>query len=276
MRIRAFSLFLFLSLFGKLAFSQSHRINDRTKIYTKNFVGDSVVLKADNDFTIPVTVKVDLTLENLKSGGRSVSVVVPAKVTGKTIAVFYPENPDKTYKCTYSWKIAVGDTSKTPDKDFAYSYPYLNGTSFKITQGPNGNFSHKNMFAFDFGMPQGTPVCAVRDGVIAMTKGDSDKGGPDKKYIDDANFISIYHMDGTLASYYHLKKGGITVKEGQHVKKGQIIGYSGNTGYSDGAHLHFEITQPRISSDQKKWLAFSWEIPGGNTLSMNTTSNGVR
>jgi murein DD-endopeptidase MepM/ murein hydrolase activator NlpD len=242
--------------------AQSYRINERTRIYTETFSDDSIVLKFDNDFSIPVTIQTTLILENLKSNKSSVfTAIIPPKVSGKTIAVMHKINADSTYKCTYNWRITQGDISKTPNLDFSYSYPFSKNSTFNITQGPKGSYSHKDMYAVDFGMPAGTAVYAARDGIIALVKSDSDKGGPDKKYIEDANFISVYHEDGTLANYFHLRKNGILVKEGQFVRQGEIIGYSGNTGFSNGAHLHFEITQPDLSSDKKKWLAFKWVQP---------------
>lgn len=268
MRIKASFLILFLSL-AKIGFSQSYRINDRTKIYTRSISSDSVVLKGDNDLTVPVTVKVDLILQNLTFGEKSVFVIIPAKTAGKTLATFYPEMKDQPFRCTYSWKIAIGDTSKTMNENYRYRFPYLEGSTFRISQGPEGSFSHHNMFAYDFAMPVGTPICAAREGIVALAKSDSDKGGSDRKYIEDANFITIYHEDGTLANYYHIQHMGVTVKEGDHVRKGQVIGYSGNTGFTSGPHLHFEITKPTVSTDKKQWMAFNWELPEGNSITMN-------
>ena len=260
-----------LLIVSKISFSQSHKINDRTKIYTDKLGDDKVMLKVDNDLSIPVSIKVDLFLENLASDkSETVSVIVPPKVSGRTIAVMQRIVPNRPYKCTFNWRIALGDTSRTPDLKYNYSYPYIKTQSYRISQGPYGNFSHGSIFAYDFAMTIGTAICAARDGVVALVKGDSSIGGPDRKYIDDANFITIYHQDGTLAYYYHLNKDGITVKEGQFVKRGQLIGYSGNTGYSDGPHLHFEVTQSNISSDTKQWVNFKWEAEDENVLTINT------
>ena len=60
-----------------------------------------------------------------------------------------------------------------------------------------------------------------------------------KKFADRTNIIRIWHDDNTMGLYAHLKQGGIMVREGQRIKTGQLIGYSGNTGYSTGPHLHF-------------------------------------
>ncbi len=56
------------------------------------------------------------------------------------------------------------------------------------------------------------------------------------------NFVKIKHEDGYYTLYAHLKD--VYVKEGEEVKKGQEIGYMGNTGNAYGVHLHFEVRLP--------------------------------
>lgn len=58
------------------------------------------------------------------------------------------------------------------------------------------------------------------------------------------------HNDGTFADYAHLKLNGSAVKEGDSVKKGQLIGYSGDTGFSSGPHLHFSVFINRIDGSR--------------------------
>lgn len=54
------------------------------------------------------------------------------------------------------------------------------------------------------------------------------------------NYVKIKH-DGYYTLYAHMKYNSVTVRVGQKVSKGQVIGYMGNTGHSFGAHLHFEV-----------------------------------
>lgn len=56
------------------------------------------------------------------------------------------------------------------------------------------------------------------------------------------NVIYLLHSHGLMTIYGHLKSGSIVVKENQTVKKGQKLAISGNSGYSSGPHLHFEVT----------------------------------
>ncbi|WP_277619852.1 M23 family metallopeptidase [Chryseobacterium angstadtii] len=60
------------------------------------------------------------------------------------------------------------------------------------------------------------------------------------------------HPDGTFAQYYHLKQNGVKVNIGDQVKKGDVIGLSGNTGWSKGPHLHFVCYIPRVSENKSR------------------------
>ncbi|WP_440121596.1 peptidoglycan DD-metalloendopeptidase family protein [Tenacibaculum sp. Ill] len=81
----------------------------------------------------------------------------------------------------------------------------------------------------DIKAPIGTPVIATADGVVAKAA-DQNKWG---------NLIVIEHSDGYQTWYAHLQKFNVT--ENQSVKKGDVIGYVGNTGASLGSHLHYEV-----------------------------------
>ena len=148
----------------------------------------------------------------------------------------------------YQFSLHYG-TSVFKEYDTLYNYglPFLKGKRYKVLQGQNSNFTHKGDFAryaIDFKMNVGQEVCAIREGLVIKVKEDSNIGGRDKKYRDKANLIIIAHPDGTFAQYVHLKKDGVLVNKGQTVKKGQVIGYSGNTGMSTEPHLHFAVYKP--------------------------------
>lgn len=55
------------------------------------------------------------------------------------------------------------------------------------------------------------------------------------------NRVTIDHGDGVVTKYYHMKNDSVCVSAGDHVTAGQEIGYMGSTGYSTGAHLHFQL-----------------------------------
>ncbi len=148
----------------------------------------------------------------------------------------------------YEFRLFYGVSSiKKYDTLYNYNLPFLKGKRYKILQGQNTNFTHKGSFskyAIDFKMNVGQTVCAIRDGVVVNVKEDSDTGGKNEKYFEDANYIIIAHKDGTFSQYVHLKKNGAIVKKGDSVQKGQAIGKSGNTGMSTQPHLHFAVYKP--------------------------------
>lgn len=105
--------------------------------------------------------------------------------------------------------------------------------------------SHAGELSLDFKMKPGRKICAAREGVVIEVKEDSDRGGLKNEYINDGNHIIIRHEDGSQAMYWHLKKDGAVINEGDKVTKGRHIGFSGNTGYSAFPHLHFQVQDAR-------------------------------
>jgi murein DD-endopeptidase MepM/ murein hydrolase activator NlpD len=128
------------------------------------------------------------------------------------------------------------------DNSFIYSLPYGKGTSHLLIQAYQSSFSHKGENALDFKMKKGTKVCAARSGVVVAIKEDSKKGGLKSKYLSEGNHVIIKHDDGTYGNYWHLKYNGALVNVGDTIQQGQVIGLSGNTGYTAFPHLHFEVT----------------------------------
>lgn len=127
------------------------------------------------------------------------------------------------------------------DTSYVYSLPYEEGTKHCIVQGYFGPFSHKERAALDFKMKRGTNICAAREGVVVRIKEDGIRGGWSRKYRSDGNHIVIQHSDGSRAGYWHLQHNGVLVNIGDTVKKGQVIGLSGKTGYAAMPHLHFLV-----------------------------------
>jgi hypothetical protein len=85
---------------------------------------------------------------------------------------------------------------------------------------------------YDFAMPEGTPIRSIKDGIVHLADYGNQNAG---------KTIFVQWEDGKTAIYGHLSK--FAVKEGQYVKAGDLIGYSGNTGHSTGAHLHFGLKE---------------------------------
>lgn len=145
-------------------------------------------------------------------------------------------------------KFDYGD-SKTAkhNANYLYCLPIEIGKEVRISQGFFGKKSHfepHSKYAVDFDIPVGTKIFAAREGTVVYAINHFKKSG-DASYSKKANKIIILHNDGTFAAYSHLKHNGAIVTKGDKVKRGQHIGYSGNTGHSSGPHLHFAVRLPK-------------------------------
>jgi murein DD-endopeptidase MepM/ murein hydrolase activator NlpD len=83
----------------------------------------------------------------------------------------------------------------------------------------------------DFAVPVGTPVMAAGSGIVQIA---GHLGGY-------GNYLRINHQNGYGTAYGHLSRLAPGIRPGSHVRQGQIVAYSGNTGMSTGPHLHYEI-----------------------------------
>lgn len=94
----------------------------------------------------------------------------------------------------------------------------------------------------DLASPNGTPIYATADGVVAFA-------GVCNGY---GNFIKLNHQNGYKTGYAHMSK--MVVKTNDKVKKGDLIGYVGSTGTSTGNHLHYEVYYNDQVTDPAKTL----------------------
>ena len=94
----------------------------------------------------------------------------------------------------------------------------------------------------DFAVNLNTPVLATGDGVVTKAQYDSGWG----------RYVKIDHGYGYETIYAHLYK--INVKKGQKIKRGDIIGKSGNSGRAAGFHLHYEVHKNKKVDDPKKYF----------------------
>ena len=123
-----------------------------------------------------------------------------------------------------------------------YVLPWEVGKSYIVTQGNCTHGSHSvrygEQYGYDFGMAINTRIHAARGGIVLNVEERFEDGN---HTVGEHNFIFIQHADSTVARYIHLTEDGALSEVGDTVQQGELIGFSGNTGYSTGPHLHFDV-----------------------------------
>ena len=130
-----------------------------------------------------------------------------------------------SYGFSYGFTIGDGINAKHDDQH-VYQLPFPQGAKYLMGQGNNGRFSHHGLNAVDFNMPIGSKIAAARGGIIVDFRESSSAGCKSPDCQDAANYILIYHEDGSFGHYGHLQKNGVLVELGQKVKTGEVIGKS--------------------------------------------------
>jgi murein DD-endopeptidase MepM/ murein hydrolase activator NlpD len=159
------------------------------------------------------------------------------------VAIFEPVDGRAVSRCRPEMTVLYwGTGAPAPDESFRYAFPFR-GEPAVLVQGIDGAYTHqgKNRYAFDFAVPVGTDVVAARAGTVLFVADGFGDGAPDPSYEERANEVFILHDDGTVAGYGHLSKG-LRVALGERIELGDVLGRSGNSGYSRGPHLHFEVS----------------------------------
>lgn len=132
--------------------------------------------------------------------------------------------------------ILVGATKRPKTAPTGTFKNPLTPGSYVVTSRPGWRWGRTHE-GIDMGCGVGNPVYASDGGVITCSGG----------YGGYGNCIDIQHNDGWMSRYGHLSS--MVVRVGDKVYQGQLIGYSGNTGRSTGAHLHFEIRHNGVFVD---------------------------
>ena len=127
---------------------------------------------------------------------------------------------------------------------------YFGNTPF-ATSNPQ-IYQGKGHNGMDFAAAVGTPIKATLDGVV-LGVGDTDTACKGASY---GKWVMVKHPNGLSSVYAHLSLA--KVAEGQAVKTGEVIAYSGATGYVTGPHLHFTL----LASDGAKVGTLQSAVPG--------------
>ena len=223
-----------------------------------------------------LTITYDLELTNLSADQTLPRTIVVESGGTAHVATVTRRNPriESKYRFSYRWLWGRADTRH--DDNYVYELPVPPGETCRVTQGYDGRFSHNGKNAIDFAMPVGTPVYAARGGAV-IAADDSNlppaSGRGSRRDRNSANYLLVRHDDATIGGYFHLDHAGISVQVGQRISAGQFIARSGNTGFTTGPHLHFEVTSPLDGTEAISYPVFfrtgeavASILHGGNTV----------
>jgi hypothetical protein len=184
--------------------------------YTLERDGDYVDLYVDNEYAAPVTIDFLMSASSLHGGPPVFTAVIDAAPHGTHQRVAEYMFNINGGRARIDWKTTVefGDPRATPTS-YDYAPPIAGAT-------PSSRHDGDDQFAFDYDTTDDTPILAVRDGVVVAFN-DSGNDGPGDTLRNRSRWIVVRHDDGTIAEYLHIATGGVRVRPGDLVKRGQVI-----------------------------------------------------
>lgn len=203
--------------------------------YTLELIGENARTKAPLKFSGPFTVarahypeiKVELSVEKKftePSPEQQAQIAESVKVKQDYLGRVTPDR---------EWNGNFAAPVDAPTSDVFGSRRIFNGVAQREHQG------------LDYRVPTGTPVAAMNDGTILLAR----------FLYFEGNCVVIDHGQGLLTLYFHMSE--LKVKEGDPVKRGQLIGLSGGTGRATGPHLHVAVRWQATYLDPARLLQLS-------------------
>jgi murein DD-endopeptidase MepM/ murein hydrolase activator NlpD len=115
------------------------------------------------------------------------------------------------------------------------------------------NHAYKFHNGIDVAVPSGTPIKAAHDGVVKAV-------GDNGKYAY-GRWVAIEHGNGLTTLYAHFSSAAVS--PGQKIGRGEVLGYSGSTGFSTGPHLHFTVYATQTFKTEQRWFGL---LPLGGSV----------
>lgn len=231
-------------LLGFFYLAEAQEVQILREVQTDN----SIKVFAKNESDIEQSVMLQVESTGLKA---SEDFPITRVIQPRSSEYFVTLTPEKGgYSMKYKYSYVRGDVTGKHDDDHIYQLPFKKGETYNVGQSYNETPTHMDKYAVDFDMPEGTEICAIRDGVVIDLEEGNNKGCPKEDCMKYNNFVLIKHKDGSLAEYSHIRKKGTLVKIGDEVKAGQPIALSGATGWASGPHLHLEVYLPTFTGNE--------------------------
>jgi murein DD-endopeptidase MepM/ murein hydrolase activator NlpD len=190
--------------------------------YSLELTGETVAGK------VPST-KISFTRKFAVGSGKYPKIQVKLNVEGK----FTEPTPEQQSQIAEGQQIKKDYLSRvTPQREWSGQFTAPADAAISDVFGSERIFNGKTSSphqGLDFRVPSGTPVAAMNDGTVLLAR----------PLYFEGNFIVLDHGQGLLTLYLHLSE--FKVKEGNKVKRGQIVGLSGGTGRATGPHLHVAV-----------------------------------
>jgi murein DD-endopeptidase MepM/ murein hydrolase activator NlpD len=234
--------------------------------------GDTAQLVANSNCLCVATIRITIEqseLEGMPAGAKYLVRLEP----GERDQVVREARRGGHSALRFTWRVALGSPDAVHQPPRPYRAPFAVGSTYTVTQAYPVRITHvtpDTAYAIDFALPDGTPVYAAREGVAINVQHDSFRGGAMAAMLDQANVVEILHDDGTIAVYAHLQWDSIRVRIGQHVRLGEYIANSGNTGFTTGPHLHFAVWRNVAGEDVSVPIQFAGLGGAGVTAATST------
>ncbi|MDE2188509.1 MAG: M23 family metallopeptidase [Patescibacteria group bacterium] len=169
------------------------------------------------------------------------NLAIPAQLGGNSIAnqhrvvsVLASDNYQLSLAKSNTKQILASSTFNFPIPRDSKGQVHITDSYGYVRESGAAEITHRGI---DFHAATGTPVLSIHDGIVRQAT----------YYEVYGNTVVVDHGSGILSMYMHLNDIGVHV--GQEVRQGQLLGHSGETGYSEGPHLHLSIRVDGISID---------------------------
>ena len=173
--------------------------------------------------------KITFTRKFAVAHGKYPKIEVKLSVEGK----FTEPNPEQQKQIVEGQEIKKDYLNRvTPQREWSGRFAAPADAAISDVFGSQRIFNGKTSsphLGLDFRVPSGTPVEAMNDATVLLAR----------PLYFEGNFVVLDHGQGLLTLYLHLSE--FKVKEGDQVKRGQVIGLSGGTGRATGPHLHVAV-----------------------------------